>query len=62
METKFENSNSFRNLNIKGGFFQRKRENGDINSKLRGEGKVWERGWGVKGLGNTTLIIIAECW
>ena len=61
METKFENSNSFRNLTIKGVFLEKERD-GDINSKLRREGKAWERGWGVKGLGNTTLIIIAECW
>ena len=61
METKFENSNSFRNLTIKG-VFLRERKNGDINSKLRGEAKAWERDLGVKGLGNTTLIIIAECW
>ena len=38
METTFENSNSFRNLTIKGVFLEK--ENGDINSKLRGEGKA----------------------
>ena len=39
METKFENSNSFRNLTIKGVFLEKERD-GDINSKLRREGKA----------------------
>ena len=61
MEKKFENSNSFKILTIKEVFFiERKRMETQIRSW--GEGKAWERGWGVKGLGNTTLIIIAECW
>ena len=39
METKFEKSNSFRNLTIKGVFLEKERD-GDINSKLRREGKA----------------------
>ena len=61
METKFENSNSFRNLTIKGVFLEKERE-WRHKFEVEREGKAWERGLGVKGLGNTTLIIIAECW
>ena len=61
METKFENGNSFRNLTIKGVFLEKEWEWGH-KFEVEREDKAWERGWGVKGLGNTTLIIIAECW
>ena len=58
METKFENSNSFRNLTIKGVFSRERKRWRHKFEVEKGRQSVRER-LGIQGLGNTTLIIIA---
>ena len=60
METKFENSNSFRNLTIKGVFSRERKRWRHKFEVEKGRQSVRER-LGIQGLGNTALIVIAVC-